>query len=198
MLTCPLGAPYCFNHGAEYRIGRFSPQDFAQINRVGGVHRGTIQDNFALSWIGLPNVNTPYHITLENRASGGELRGSIVALTQNGLDIQPFPEVVGNNSSTTRRDYRVPPGTTHVLAVITNQGRTHTGANTCTLRDFTLKTEATGAPPPPPPACAVNPLAVTAGVHETSLSASIYGLTVISGVQAAGITSIEPYVSINQ
>lgn len=198
MLSCPQDAPYCYEDAAKYINFRNATTNKGTIATVGEGYSGLIQDNYAMTWIGLPTSDDPYDITLENRGPSGELRATIVALTTDGLKRQPLPNVVGNNRSVTLQNYQPPADASHIVAIITNQGTSPLASNHCISRPFHLSTKERSNPPPQPPACPIAPnLLQAAGQQGTRLDATIYGLSVVSGTEQAGITTIEPFVSIN-
>lgn len=139
---CPTAKPYCYEEADDYVKKAGATTNHGNIAVVGRGYTGSIQDNYALNWIGLPKRGI-YSISLENTSANGKFRASIVADTGTALQITPLPKVVGGNDRTTLAEYKVPSGAKSVVAVITNQSKTADDPGACTANPYRLST----APP---------------------------------------------------
>ena len=144
MQSCPTSAPYCFEEAAGYLSAAGSPSNTGSIAAIGGGYSGSVQNNYALNWVGLPTSGS-YNVTLSS-TSTGQLRGSVVARTASGLTVTPFPAVVSPGTAQTLTAYVPPAGASLVVAVITNQAQTAANPSSCTANGYTITTAA--APPP--------------------------------------------------
>jgi hypothetical protein len=138
MKTCPTGSPYCYEEAAGYVASKGTPGNQGSIASVPGSYSGSVEDNYALNWIGLPASGT-YSVTLTNNsASSGVLRASVVASTPSGLAVTAIPGLASASGSIQLANYTVPAGATSVVAVITNQQKTADNPSSCTLAPYTL------------------------------------------------------------
>lgn len=140
--------PYCFEEGADYVSFQGSTPLNDSIGSVGGSYNGSVQDNFALNWVGLPTGSSAYTVTLQNTSGGGQLRASVVCDTGSSLNVTPLPSVVSGGGSATLPNFN-PSGCNSVVAVITNQAKTADNPSSCTARSYTLITGSGGTTPPP-------------------------------------------------
>ncbi|MBE7468535.1 MAG: hypothetical protein HS114_05315 [Anaerolineales bacterium] len=130
--------PYCFKEGANYvALAGTTPLNGFIFNSVSGSSNGSVEDNYALNWVGLINSGSPYNVTLQNTSTGGQLRGSVVCDTGSTLNVTPLPAVVGSGGSTTLNNFN-PSGCASVVAVITNQAQTGGNPSFSFARSYTL------------------------------------------------------------
>ena len=91
--------------------------------------------------MGLPTSGGPYNVTLNNTATGGQLRASIVADPTGDrtgtLDVQALPVVV-NAGESSALCYTPPAASNGVVAVITNQAQTATDPASATLQSYNV------------------------------------------------------------
>ncbi|CAN5759637.1 hypothetical protein BH10CHL1_BH10CHL1_25670 [soil metagenome] len=129
---------YCLKEGPDYTtfVGNLPPVQ-GSIAANPGTLNGSIQNNYALNWVSLPTTGSPYKVTLNNTAAGGQLRGSLVCDTGSALTITPFSAVVGTGASTVINAFNAS-GCTSVVAVITNQQQTAGNPTSCTANSYTL------------------------------------------------------------
>lgn len=140
--------PYCLEEGPDYPPLPIFPSgsiNHGNITELNGSYTGSLQDNYALNWVGMPNSGNPYHVTLSNTASGGQLRGSVVCDTGTTLAVNPLPAIVGAGHSTTLHNYS-PAGCSSVVLVLTNQAQTSANPGTCATRNYTVLTEPGSTP----------------------------------------------------
>jgi hypothetical protein len=136
--------PYCLEEGPSYVAAKGANAVHASIASVGGNVSRTLQDNYALNWIGLPVTGT-YSVTLQNNsAAGGQLRGTVACLTGSGMSVTAFPSVVGPASSTALPSFDPASCTGTPVAVITNQAQTAADPPSSTARSYTLSTATAG------------------------------------------------------
>ena len=135
--------PYCLEEGPYYPplpIFAASSVNHGNINSINGSFAGSLQDNFALNWIGLPNSGNSYNVTLSNEGSGGQLRGSLVCDTGTTLAVHPLPEVAGAGKATTLYNFN-PNGCSSVVLVLTNQAQTAANPGICIARNYQVLVE---------------------------------------------------------
>jgi hypothetical protein len=139
--TCGGGyvLPYCFEEASGYVSAAGSTSVHGSISTVGGSNTGSIQDYYALRWIGLPSSGDSYAVTLENTSAGGQLRGSVVCDTGSALNVHALPAVVGAGQSTTLYGFDPAPCSS-VVAVLTNEGGALANPSSCTARSYQLST----------------------------------------------------------
>ncbi len=135
--------PYCFEEAAGYLSTGGANAVHGSIATAGGSYNGSVQDNYALNWIGLPTSGGPYTVTLQNTSAGGQLRGSVVCDTGSALIVTPLPAVVGAGVSTSLANFN-PSGCSSVVAVLTNQSQTANNPASCTARSYQLTVESGG------------------------------------------------------
>jgi hypothetical protein len=135
--------PYCFEEAAGYLSTGGPNAVHGSIAAVGGSYSGSVQDNYALNWIGLPTSGGPYTVTLQNTSAGGQLRGSVVCDTGSALNVTALPTVIGAGASTSLGSFN-PSGCSSVVAVITNQSQTAANPTSCADRSYQLRAELGG------------------------------------------------------
>jgi hypothetical protein len=137
MQSCPTASPHCYEEASGYLSQAGSIGYHGSIAAVPGIYSGSVLNNYGQNWVSLP-VTGPMTITLQNQSASGQLRGSIVAQTASGLNVTPFPAVVGGGSSTTLTGYSPPAGSTKLVAVITNQLQTANDPSSCSATSYSL------------------------------------------------------------
>jgi hypothetical protein len=142
MKSCPDSNPYCYEEADGYvtYVG-WAPGDDGSVAAVGDSYTGSIRDNYAINWVGLPTSGGPYNVTLSNTSAGGQLRASIVADPTGDrtgtLDVEGLPTVV--NTGESRSLCYTPPGAPDsVVVVITNQSQTAANPASCTSRSYNV------------------------------------------------------------
>lgn len=135
--SCPADSPYCFEEAADYVRAKGAVKSHTQINNIGGVYTGNLQNNYAINWVDLP-TNGIYSISLENQSAGGKFKVSIVADTGTQLQVTAFPEVVMGNKRVSLPKYEPPKGAKSVVVVITNQDQTADDPVACTSNPYRL------------------------------------------------------------
>ena len=139
-----VGYPYCLEEGPNYpSLPAYagSSVNHGNISSVNSSYTGSIQDNYTLNWIGLPNSGNSYNVTLTNQSSGGQLRGSVVCDTGSTLKLQPLPEIINSGVATTTLYNYDPTGCNSVVLVLTNQAQTAANPGACTSRNYQVITE---------------------------------------------------------
>ena len=146
-------APYCLEEGPNYVSFAGDTPLNGFINTVGSGYNGQIMNNYAINWVSLP-ASGYYDVKLQNNASGGAIRGSLVCDTGGALIVEPLPQVVGAGQSTTFSGYS-PAGCVKVVAVLTNQSQTAENPSSCTSHSYSLSTIQSESPTATPPPDAV-------------------------------------------
>lgn len=136
--------PYCFEEGPNYVANAGTPPLNGGIASVGGSYSGSVRNNYAINWVGLPNSGF-YDVVLQNTAAGGALRASVVCDTGSSLNVTPLPAVVGAGQTRTLYGY-TPAGCSSVVAVITNQEQTAENPSSCTSHSYLLRAVQAVAP----------------------------------------------------
>jgi hypothetical protein len=138
--TCGGGYayPYCLKEGPNYVAMNGLPALTNKITSIGGSYNGSVCDNYALNWIGLPTGTAHYDVTLSNTSSGGQLHGSVVCDTGSTLNVAALPLVAGASVSTTLFNFN-PAGCNSVVLVLTNQAQTSQNPTLCSTRSYQLK-----------------------------------------------------------
>jgi len=143
--------PYCFEEAAGYVAsapGGAPPPSNGTIAAAGGSFSGTIEDNYTINWVTLPNTGS-YNVTLATGTGAGQLRATISCDTASGIALAPFPAVVGPSSSQTVPGFDRSSCTQAPVAVITNQSQTAPNPDD-TTQPYTLSTAtASGGPTSP-------------------------------------------------
>ncbi len=140
--------PYCLEEGPDYPpLPTFASGSInhGSIPDINGSYTGSLQDNYALNWVGLPNAGNPYNVSLSNLASGGQLRGSVVCDTGTTLAVDPLPAVVAAGASTIFYNYS-PAGCSSVVLVLTNQAQTAADPSACASRNYKVLIEPGSTP----------------------------------------------------
>jgi hypothetical protein len=133
--------PYCLKEAAGYVATKGLPATHGSVATIGGSYNGSLQDNYALNWIALP-TNGAYRVSLQNTATGGQLRGSVVCDTGATLNVIALPAVV--NASETITSTTIDASVCEsAVAVITNQMQTANHPNFSASRTYTLNTLST-------------------------------------------------------
>jgi hypothetical protein len=140
--TCAGGYvhPYCLEEGAAYRsLVNTYPNDYA-INTIGNSVSGSVRDDYAARFVGLPKTGGAYDISLTNNATGGgQLRGSVVCDDGSSLTVDPLSGVAGPSQVATLTNYD-PTGCTSLVLVITNQDQHGANPSTAAARAFSVDT----------------------------------------------------------
>lgn len=148
-----VGYPYCLEEGPNYPslpTLAGGSANHGNITSISGSYAGSLQDNYALNWIGLPGSGSPYNVTLRNQSSGGQLRGSVVCDKGTSLAVNPLPAVAGSNTATTLYNYN-PNGCNSVVLVVTNQAQTAANPAVCIPRNYQVTTAPGTIPTPTGP-----------------------------------------------
>jgi hypothetical protein len=139
--TCTGGYvyPYCLEEGAAYQsVASNYGNDYA-INTIGNSVSGSVRDDYAARFVGLPKT-APFDISLTNdSAVGGQLRGSVVCDDGTALVVTPLSQVAGPTQVATLSGYD-PSGCTSVVLVITNQDQHGANPTTAAARAFSVDT----------------------------------------------------------
>jgi hypothetical protein len=141
--TCGGGYvyPYCFEEAAGYLAKKGPTAIHETIASVGGSVMGSVPDNYALNWVGLPSSG-PYGVTLRNRSGVGLLRGSVVCHTGSALAVASLPAIVGPNAVSTLAGYD-PSGCTEVVLTITNEAQASPNPSTSFASEYEVDTGVT-------------------------------------------------------
>jgi hypothetical protein len=131
--------PYCLEEGAAYRNLVGSYGNDSSIGPIGGSSSGTIRDDYAARFVGLPTGSTSYDVTLSNDDSGGQLRGSVVCDTGSALEVHAMSQVAGAGQQATLNAFD-PTGCSSVVLVITNQDQHGANPTSAAARDFSVDT----------------------------------------------------------
>jgi hypothetical protein len=137
--------PYCMEEGPAYVNAAGPTPLHGQISSVGGSVGGSLLDNYALNWIGIP-TGSAMQVRLRNQSSnGGKLKASVACDTGSGLRIKAFPQQVGPGETVAVKNFDAA-GCQNAAAVITNVEQTAANPNTSAARPYQL----TVAPPADP------------------------------------------------
>lgn len=158
---------YCLVEGPDYTafVGSLPPTQGA-IAANPGTYNGSIQNHYAANWLSLPTSGSPYQVTLNNTATGGQLRGSLVCDTGSTLTVVPFPTVVGAGNVTTINSFDAS-GCNSVVAVITNQEQLSGNPSSTTAHSYSVAVSAATSTPTPTSTATTTP---TATPTATSVS----------------------------
>ena len=139
--TCGGGYvyPYCLEEGGAYRSVVGAYQNDASIGGIGGGAGGTIRDDYAARFVGLPEGGTAYDVTLSNDDTGGELRGSVVCDTGGALQVNALSQVADAGEQATLNAFD-PSGCSTVVLVITNQDQHGANPASAAARDYSVDT----------------------------------------------------------
>ncbi|HWQ82926.1 MAG TPA: hypothetical protein VN363_00075 [Anaerolineales bacterium] len=141
--------PYCLEEGPEYIAAAGSTPVHGAISSVGSNFSGSVQDNFAINWVRLPENQGTYSVTLRNTSSGGALRSSVVCDMGSTLRVQAMDEIASPNTEVSGADFNSN-GCDSVVVVVTNQAMTAENPSICTARSFQLLTSSRITPTPTP------------------------------------------------
>jgi Divergent InlB B-repeat domain len=144
--TCGGGYvyPYCFEEGAGYLAAAGSTPLTTSVASVGGSASGSVEDNYAIAWVGLSASSGAYNVSLSNTSAGGQLRGTVACDTGSSLSLNPLPTVATGGHSSTLVAFQ-PSGCTSRVLVITTQGHTVANPSSSPSRSFSVST---GSAPP--------------------------------------------------
>jgi len=142
-------APYCLEEGPDYITAAGPISVHGNIDNIGDIYSGTIQENFSLNWVQLPENAGVYDITLRNTSPGGVLRNSVVCDDGNSLQIQAMDRLLGGGEAITLANFNSS-GCFRVALVITNQAMTADNPSACISRSYQVLTTRRVAPTPIP------------------------------------------------
>ncbi len=129
--------PYCLQEANGYRNTAGPTGNTAALGTAGGSYDGSVRDNYALNWIGLPATGT-YDVDVENTSGGGQLAVSVVCDDGTELDILVTGTLGGGQSVGTNVDADA--CVTRPVAVISNVTRTGGDNPSSGSKDFTVDT----------------------------------------------------------
>jgi hypothetical protein len=138
--------PFCFEEAAGYvaNAGGLPPIQGA-IASAGGSFTGTVEDDYATSWVSLPTGS--YEVTLRNNsASGGQLRATAVCDDGTQLLLSPLAGIAGPGATVELPSFSTA-GCVRSLAVVTNQHQSAGNPSNSPTRSFTLDTVSGGGGP---------------------------------------------------
>ncbi|MGH2676904.1 MAG: hypothetical protein ACRDHB_00905 [Actinomycetota bacterium] len=137
--------PHCLEEGPAYVNAAGATPLHRQISSVGGSVEGSVLDNYALNWVGIP-TGAPVQVRLRNQsANGGKLKASVACDTGSGLRIKAFPQQAGPGETVVLKNFDAV-GCQNAAAVITNVEQTAANPNTSAARPY----QVTVAPPAEP------------------------------------------------
>ncbi len=171
--------PYCLEEGPDYVAARGPTPLTASIPQLGDIYTGTLLNNYALNWIGLPTQALPYALQVDNLSTQGILQGSLVCDTGTALQITALPGLVGPGESRSIQHFD-PAGCLEVVLVLTNQNQTAANPAQCNYHAYraalTLSSQITLTPTPtgtltvthtPTPTSTVSPTGAAATATPT-------------------------------
>jgi hypothetical protein len=134
--------PHCLEEGPAYLNAAGPTPLHRQISSVGGSVGGSVLDNYALHWVGIP-TGAAVQVRLRNQSpNGGRLKASVACDTGSGIRIKAFPHQAGPDETVTVKNFDAA-GCQTAAAVITNVEQTAANPNTSAARPYRL----TVAPP---------------------------------------------------
>jgi hypothetical protein len=137
--------PHCLEEGPAYVNAAGPTPLHRQIPSIPGSVGGTVLDNYALNWVGIP-TGSAMQVRLRNQsANGGKLKASVACDTGSGLRIKAFPQQAGPGEIVAVKNFDAA-GCQTAAAVITNVEQTAANPNTSAARPYQL----TVAPPVEP------------------------------------------------
>jgi hypothetical protein len=135
-------APHCLEEGPAYVAAAGSTPLHGQIGAIGGSVSGSLLDNYALNWIGLPS-SAPFQARLRNGSgNGGKLKAGVACDTGTALRVKGFPAQAGPGETVVLKRFETS-GCQSAAAVVTNVAQTDPNPSTSAGRPYQL----TVAPP---------------------------------------------------
>jgi hypothetical protein len=131
--------PYCFEEAPGYLSAAGPTLEQTAIAGVGGGATASVEDNYAIAWVGLPASTGEYTVTLANTSAGGSLRGTVACDTGSGLRLSPLPQVAAKGESSTLLSFD-PVGCLARVLVVTNESQTAPNPTTSVSRSFSVST----------------------------------------------------------
>jgi len=145
--------PFCLEEGPEYVVAAGPTNVHGIIAGVGSGYSGSVQDNYAINWVRLPENSGVYDISMRNTSTGGALRSSVVCDTGTSLRVQPMVSPLGAivyaGGEVTRANFNST-GCNSVVLVLTNQAVTAENPSSCIARSYQILTTSRIAPTPTP------------------------------------------------
>ncbi|MEX2101625.1 MAG: hypothetical protein WEA54_03725 [Actinomycetota bacterium] len=132
--------PYCLQEANGYQKTTGPNPNTTVIGSVGDDYDGTVQDNYALNWVGLPGSGT-YDVDVTNTSGEGTFAVSIVCDTGTELDLVDTDDVTDGGPLTTSVD--ADGCVTRPVAVVSNV--TRTGGNNPMPSNMTYSVETSPA-----------------------------------------------------
>jgi hypothetical protein len=137
--------PHCLEEGPAYVNAAGPTPLHGQIFSIPGSVGGSVLDNYALNWIGIP-TGSAMQVRLRNQsANGGKLKATVACDTGSGLRIKAFPQLAGPDEAVAVQNFDAA-GCQNAAAVITNVEQTAANPSTSAARPYQL----TVAPPAEP------------------------------------------------
>jgi hypothetical protein len=130
-------APYCLEEGPLYVSAQGAPPLHGAIAAAGASFSGTIEDNYALNWVALPQVG-PYPVALRNASGGGALRATVACATPAGPKLATLPAVAGPGEDRVLLSFDPTGCLGAPVAVITNESQTAPNPAVSTPREYVV------------------------------------------------------------
>lgn len=136
--------PFCFTDAPAYVAKAGARPDHEQIAVVGDQATGSVEDDYALQWIKLPDAKAD--VTVTNTASGGVMRATAVCTSGSQPLRVPFPNTAIGAGQSSKIQAFPPTGCTDAAVVLSTASRTATDPTQSVLRPYIV---ATGPPTVP-------------------------------------------------
>ena len=121
------------------------PASHGSVSVASPNYTGSVQDDYALSWVNVPPSGS-YNLTLSNTSAGGQLRATVACNTGSAVAIAAYPALVGPGQSATLTVVE-PSGCANTpVAVITNEAQPVPNPTSSVSRSFTLSRGAASGP----------------------------------------------------
>jgi hypothetical protein len=134
--------PLCFEEGASYVSHAGVPETQGHVSSIGDAAKGSVPDNYALSWIRLPRDGGPFTLTVKNTSSGGTIGADAVCDLGPGSGLRIDSVGAAVDGGATASAPVDPAGCQSLVAVITNVRQSSRDPHRSTLRGFRVETSA--------------------------------------------------------
>jgi hypothetical protein len=130
-------SPYCLEEGPLYVTAQGAPPLHGAIAAAGASFSGTIEDNYALNWVALPQAG-PYPVALRNASDGGVLRATVACATPAGPKLATLPAVAGPGEDRVLISFDPTGCLGAPVVVITNESQTAPNPTVSTPREYVV------------------------------------------------------------
>jgi hypothetical protein len=137
--TAKITYPHCLEEGPGYVQAAGQTKVHGKVQKVGGLFRGELPDNYSINWVQTPEHAGKYRVRVANTSRGGRLRASVVCQKVGDLVVTQISKGVGPGGASKWVEV-ASGGCQRVIVVITNHAQTSSNPQESQDRTYKVRT----------------------------------------------------------